>query len=119
MVGHLPGRREILLQQRRRHRQRFARVVEARLVGRIDRKLARRPNVDARQIANRVVVLGVAQPPGQHDAGIARIALRQLVRSRRIHAITACRSASVGCRFASSGGISFASSRSSTVSQRR
>ena len=74
VVGDVPRRRQILLQQRRRHRQRLARVVEAGLVGRIDGELSRRPDIDAGQVADGVVVLGVAQPAGQHRAGIARVA---------------------------------------------
>ncbi len=53
-------------------------VVEARLVGGIDGKLFRRADVHSRQIADGVVVLGVAQPPREDDAGIVRMALRFL-----------------------------------------
>ena len=73
MVGDQPRRRQVLLHQGRRHRQRFARVVEPGLVGGIDRELARGPDVDPRQVADRVVELGVAQPPRQDGAGIAGI----------------------------------------------
>ena len=68
VVGDQPRRLQVLLHQGRRHRQRFGRVVEAGLVGGIDGELPRRPDVDARQVADRVVVLGVAQPPRQDRA---------------------------------------------------
>ena len=89
VVGHLARGLQVFLQQRRRHRQRLAGVVEAGRVGGIDRELARGPDVDAGQVANRVVVFGVAQPPGQHDAGIAGIACAPRAwRTSSIHAIT-------------------------------
>ena len=67
---------QILRQQRRRHRERLARIVEARLVRRIDGELARGLQILAGEIANGVVVLGVAQSPRQHKAGIAGVAPR-------------------------------------------
>ena len=78
VAGHFTCSGQILFQEGGRHRQRFAGVVEARRVGRIDRKFARRADVNARQIADRVVVLGIAEAARQHDAGVARIAARFL-----------------------------------------
>ena len=82
MVGDPPRRLQVLLHQGRRHRQRFRRVVEAGLVGGVDGELPRRPDVDARQVADGVVVLGVAQPPRQDPAGIARVPLRLVLAER-------------------------------------
>ena len=71
VVGDLLGRRVILLEQRRRHRQRFAGVVEP-FAGRwIDGKCLSRANVRPGQVANGVVVFGVGESPRRHDAGIA------------------------------------------------
>ena len=78
MVGDDARGVEVLLDQRRRHRQRFPGVVEARLVCGIDGKLLGRPDVDARQIADGVVVLGVTQPAREHDARVVWMALRVL-----------------------------------------
>ena len=66
MIAHFTSRLQILLQQRRRHGERFARIVETRRIGRIHRKLPRGPHVYAGEIANRVVVFGIAQAPRQH-----------------------------------------------------
>ncbi len=74
VAGHEPGGVEVFLDQGGRHRQRLSRVVEARLVGGIHRKLLRRADVDPGQIADGVVVFGVAQPPREHDARIAGMA---------------------------------------------
>ena len=74
VAGHFTGSGQILFQEGGRHHQRFAGVVKARRVGRIDRKLAGRADVNARQIADRVVVLGIAETPRQHDAWVAGIA---------------------------------------------
>ena len=82
MVGDQPRGFQVLLHKGRRHRQRFRRVVEAGLVGGIDGELLRRPDVDARQVANGVVVLGVAQPPRRHRAGIAGVPLRFVLADR-------------------------------------
>ena len=71
MIGDSPRGQQILVQQRRRHRQRLAGVVEAGLVGGIDGEFPRRTDVDAGQIADRVVVLGIAEPSREHHAGIA------------------------------------------------
>ena len=75
MVGDQPRRRQVLFEQRQRHGERFARVVKPGLVGRIDWELARRPDIDSRQIANGVVELGVAQTTGQNRPGVVRVAL--------------------------------------------
>jgi hypothetical protein len=74
MVGDEPGRIEVLVQQRRRHRERFGRIVEPGLVGRVDRELFRRANIGPGQVADRVIVLCVAQSPRENGAGIARVA---------------------------------------------
>ena len=73
VAGHVAGGLQVFLQEGRRHRQRFARVVEAGRIGRIDGEFARRPEIDAGEITNRVIVLHVAQPAGEHDAGVAGI----------------------------------------------
>ena len=86
VVRHAPGAVEVFLHERRRHRQRFPRVVETRLVGGIHRKLLRRPDVDARQVVNRVVVFGVAQPAREHDARVVRMAPR-ILRADRLDPI--------------------------------
>ncbi len=62
---------QILLEQHRRHRQRIADVVEsisALVVG----KVVGRPDVDAQQIAHRVVVLGAVEAAGR-DASRIRL----------------------------------------------
>jgi hypothetical protein len=79
VVGDQPRRRQVLLQERRRHDQRLARVVEAGFVGGIDRELPGRADVDTRQVADRVVELGVAQAPGQDGARVAGVSHRFLV----------------------------------------
>ena len=56
MIGHVARRLQILFHQLRRHDQRFARVVEARRISGVDRKFARRPQIEAREIANGVIV---------------------------------------------------------------
>ena len=71
MVGDLARALQIFVQQRRRHGQRLAGIVEAGGVGGIDRELAGDLHVLAGQVADGVVVLGVAQTARQHDAGIA------------------------------------------------
>jgi hypothetical protein len=59
-----------------RYRQRFAGVVEACRILRIDRKLAGGANVNACQIADRVVVVRTTEPPRQHDAWVAGLTAR-------------------------------------------
>jgi hypothetical protein len=71
VIGHVPCRQKVLVQERRRHRQRLAGVVEPGLIGRIHGELPGRTHVDARQVADRVVVFGIAEPPRQHHARVA------------------------------------------------
>ena len=73
VIGDLARGGEILLEQCRRHRERFAGIVESRLVGRIHGEIARGSDINAGQIAYRVVVFGVTQTPGEHGAGIAGV----------------------------------------------
>ena len=80
VIAHFARGLQILVEQRGRHGQRLAGVVEAGRIGRIDRKLARRANVHAGQVADGVVVLGVAQAARQHRPGIAGV-LSRLVRA--------------------------------------
>ena len=75
MIGDVARRLQILVQQRGGHGQRLAGIIEARRIGRIDRKLARRAHIRARQVADGVVVFGVAQAARQHGARIARRSL--------------------------------------------
>jgi len=49
-------------------------VVKARRVRRIDGELTGTTDVDTSKISNRVIVLGIAETPRQHDARIAGIA---------------------------------------------
>ncbi len=72
MVGHFSGSLHILVQQRRRHGQRFPGIIEACGIGRIYGKLARDLHVLAREIANRIVILGVAEPSRQNNSRITR-----------------------------------------------
>ncbi len=72
MIGHFARGLQILVQQRRRHGQRLAGIVEAGGIGRIDGKLAGELHVLAGEIADGVVVFGVAQAARQHGPGIAR-----------------------------------------------
>ena len=83
VIRHFARGLQILVQQRGRHGQRLAGVVEAGGVGRVDGKLARGTHVDAGQVADGVVVLGVAQPARQHQSGIARV-LSRLARAHRL-----------------------------------
>ena len=76
VVRHTAGSAEVLLHQRGRHRQRLAGIVEAFLVGRIDGELLGRPQVHTGQVADGVVVFGVAQPARQHRSGITGMLLR-------------------------------------------
>ena len=62
---------EVFGQERRRHRERLARVVEAFQVRRVDGKFPSRTQVHTRQIADGVAVLCVAQPVWQDPAGVA------------------------------------------------
>ena len=83
VIRYAPRRLQVLGQERRRHRQRLAGVVEPRLVGGIDGKLARRTHVDAGQIADRVVVFRIAQPACEDNARIA-VVFARLGRPRRL-----------------------------------
>ncbi len=71
MIGHFARRFQVLVQQRRRHGQGFAGVIEAGLVGGIDGKLLGDVHVLAGEVADGVVVLGVAQAAGQDDSWVA------------------------------------------------
>ena len=73
VVGDKPRGLKVLFHKGRRHRQGFRRVVKACFIGGIDRELPRRPDVDTGQVADRVVILGVAQPPRQHPPRIAGV----------------------------------------------
>ena len=71
MVGDLLAGVEVLREQGRRHHERIAGVGKTLAGGAIDGKLAGGLQIDARQIEQRVRVLGVAEP-AQHDRpGIA------------------------------------------------
>ena len=118
VIGHFARGLQILVQQRGRHGQRFAGVVEARRIGRIHRKLPRELHVLAGEIANRVVVLGVAQPARQHQPGIARGLLYLLPRARPESSRSPAALASAGGGGIGLGGISFAVSLSITSAQR-
>ena len=72
-VGDLTGGLEVFLQEGRRHRQRFAGVVEALAVGRVDGELARGAQVNAGDVADGVIVFGVAEAPGEDRAGIPSV----------------------------------------------
>ena len=76
VLRDLPGCGEMFRQQCGWHRQGFAGIVEARFVGWIDRKLPRRADVHAGQIADGVIILGITQAPGRHGTRITRMTLR-------------------------------------------
>ena len=84
MIGHFPRRRQVFIEQRRRHAQRLAGIVEPCLIRRVDRKFFGGPDVHTGQIANRVVVFGITQPVRQHRAGIPGI-LPKLIRPDSLH----------------------------------
>ena len=75
VIGNDARGLQILVQQRRRHGEGFAGIVEARLVGGIHGELAGDLHVLAGQVAHGVIVFGVGQPARQHDAGIPRVTL--------------------------------------------
>ncbi len=80
-------------------------------------KLACRADVHSRQVADGVIGLGVAE--SACEAAIHRVAecfSASRSRNSRIHFTTSARSASVGCFFVSSGGISLVWSFSKTSS---
>ena len=66
MVGDLLAGVEVLREQGRRHHERVAGVGKSLAGGAIGRKLAGGLQIDARQIEQRVRVLGIAEP-AQHD----------------------------------------------------
>ena len=70
--GHVAGRLEIPLDKDGRHGHRLADVRETLAPDGIGWKLPglRRPEVDAREVAHRVVVFGVGQPPERHRPGV-------------------------------------------------
>ena len=74
VVRHEPRGGQVFLHQGRGHRQGLARVIKARFVCGIDGKLPRRPNIDSRQIANGIVVFGVAETSCQNGPWITGIA---------------------------------------------
>ena len=118
MLAHVLGGGVVLLEQIGRHHQRFARVAEALAGRRIDRERLGGPDVDARQIADRVVVFGVGESARQHHARIAR----QLLRLGRQHPLDRverrARSSPLGC-LAFSGGMSPAFTNVTTCSHCR
>ena len=76
VLGDELGRAEILVEQRRRHAESFAGVVEPLAAGRVDRKLRRRPDGHAGEIADRPIVFGVRQPTGRDESRVPRVLLR-------------------------------------------
>ena len=85
-IPHFARRLQVLIQQRRRHGQRFAGVVETRRVGGIHGELPRGADVHASQVPDGVVVFRVAQPARQHGPRIARI-LPRLIRAHGLDPI--------------------------------
>ena len=73
MISHFSGRLEVLLYERRRQGQRLGRIVESGLVGRIHRKVARWPQIDAGELGDGVVVLGIVQAACGQRARIPRL----------------------------------------------
>ena len=71
---------QVFVEQRGRHGQRLAGVVETGCIGRIHGKLPCGTHVHAGKVADAVVVLGVAQAAQQHRPGITRVP------SRLVHA---------------------------------
>ena len=72
MIRDLLGRGEVLLQQSRRNiREPFSGVGESFAGGAVRRELARRPQIDAGQVTDRRIVLGIAEPPQRHVPRIA------------------------------------------------
>ena len=107
LVEDLLGGGEVLLGQQRRHRQHVADVVEA-VAGVVGGEIVGRLEVDADQVADRVVVFVAVEPADRDAAGVARagaVAVSEGVldprqsASRRPPAAAAARS---------SGGMSFA-----------
>ncbi len=86
VIGHFARGLQVLVQQRRRHGERFAGVVEAGGIGRIHRKLARGLHVLAGEVADGVVVFGVAQAARQHQSRIAGV-LAHLFRAHGLNPV--------------------------------
>ena len=105
VIGDAPRGLQVFLHQRGRHRERLGRVVEPRLVGRVDRKLLGRPQVHAGQVANRVIVFGVAQPPRGYAARVARVPRRLELADCPDPGDHAWRASAEGRCFAFAGGI--------------
>ena len=95
VIAHFARRLQVLIQQGGRHGQRFAGVIEAGRVRRVHRKLARGTNVHAGEVADGVVVLGIAEAAHQHRPGIAIVLLRLVGRTAWTQSIT-CWRASAG-----------------------
>ena len=73
MISHFPGRLEVLLYERRRQGQRLGRIVESGLVGGIQWKVARWPQIDAGELGDGVVVLGIVQAARGQRTRIPRL----------------------------------------------
>ena len=71
VVGDLLGRVQVLAEQGRRHDERVAGVREAFARGAVRREIAGGLEVDAGQVADRVVVLGVAEAADDDAARVA------------------------------------------------
>ncbi len=90
VVGNEPGRRQVFLEQGRRHGERFARVVEAGLVRRVDGKFFGGPDVDSGQVVDRVVELGVRRAAGRAPVrGRPRFSAASRPSRAAIHSTTA------------------------------
>ena len=76
MRGDLPRGVEVFREQVRRHKQRFPGVGKPFAGDRVFQKSLRRPQVDAGQITNRVVVFRLSQTPHQHQPRISCTVLR-------------------------------------------
>ena len=72
VIGDLLPRRVVFLEQVRRHHQGFAGIGEALARRRIDRKGSSRADIDPGQVANGVVVLGIAESSRRRSARIIR-----------------------------------------------
>jgi hypothetical protein len=78
VIAHFARGLQVLIEQRGRHGERFAGIVEALGIGGVDGKFARGLDIDAGEIADGVVVLGVTQAARQHDPGVAGVLARFL-----------------------------------------
>lgn len=72
VVGHFAGGLEVFIEQGGRHSERLAGVVEALGVGGVE-KFAGGAEVGAGEVADGVVVLGVAEAAGEDGAGVAGV----------------------------------------------